>query len=148
MPKLQCPACKKWTYVYNDRSQILFCLTEGCGYTEKPEEAIEKRDFTIDAVTGGTTNWGNFHICANGNKIRRYPRLLCSLCGPHLEKSVDFDPLKHLTPEKILNETSVCTTCTGEGCVQISPTDFDLCRICFREFANEGKIPGIKKSSW
>ncbi|MBI2481995.1 MAG: type Z 30S ribosomal protein S14 [Candidatus Vogelbacteria bacterium] len=26
--------------------------------------------------------------------------------------------------------------------------DFNLCRICFREFANEGKIPGIKKSSW
>ncbi|MDO8510106.1 MAG: type Z 30S ribosomal protein S14 [bacterium] len=26
--------------------------------------------------------------------------------------------------------------------------DFGLCRICFREFANEGMIPGIKKSSW
>ena len=26
--------------------------------------------------------------------------------------------------------------------------DFDLCRICFRELANDGKIPGIKKSSW
>jgi small subunit ribosomal protein S14 len=26
--------------------------------------------------------------------------------------------------------------------------DFDMCRICFREFANEGMIPGIKKSSW
>ncbi len=26
--------------------------------------------------------------------------------------------------------------------------DFDACRICFRELANEGKIPGIKKSSW
>lgn len=26
--------------------------------------------------------------------------------------------------------------------------DFSLCRICFREMANEGQIPGIKKSSW
>jgi len=26
--------------------------------------------------------------------------------------------------------------------------DFGLCRICFRELANEGMIPGIKKSSW
>ena len=26
--------------------------------------------------------------------------------------------------------------------------DFDLCRICFRERANEGKIPGVKKASW
>ncbi len=26
--------------------------------------------------------------------------------------------------------------------------DFGICRICFREFANEGIITGIKKSSW
>lgn len=26
--------------------------------------------------------------------------------------------------------------------------DFGVCRICFRELANEGVIPGIKKSSW
>ncbi len=26
--------------------------------------------------------------------------------------------------------------------------DFGLSRIAFRELANEGKIPGIKKSSW
>lgn len=26
--------------------------------------------------------------------------------------------------------------------------DFGLCRICFRELAHKGEIPGIKKSSW
>jgi len=26
--------------------------------------------------------------------------------------------------------------------------DFGLCRICFRELASKGEIPGIKKSSW
>ncbi len=26
--------------------------------------------------------------------------------------------------------------------------DFGLCRICFREKANEGEIPGVRKSSW
>jgi len=26
--------------------------------------------------------------------------------------------------------------------------DFGLCRICFREMANDGLIPGVKKSSW
>ncbi|MFZ6035767.1 MAG: type Z 30S ribosomal protein S14 [Patescibacteria group bacterium] len=26
--------------------------------------------------------------------------------------------------------------------------DFNLCRICFRELANNAEIPGIKKSSW
>ena len=25
---------------------------------------------------------------------------------------------------------------------------FGLCRICFREFASQGKIPGITKASW
>jgi len=25
---------------------------------------------------------------------------------------------------------------------------FALCRICFRELADEGKIPGVHKSSW
>ncbi|MEK7113587.1 MAG: type Z 30S ribosomal protein S14 [Patescibacteria group bacterium] len=26
--------------------------------------------------------------------------------------------------------------------------DFGICRICFRELANEGKLPGVRKSSW
>ncbi|MBU0723158.1 type Z 30S ribosomal protein S14 [Patescibacteria group bacterium] len=26
--------------------------------------------------------------------------------------------------------------------------DFGLCRICFRELANEGWLPGVRKSSW
>jgi len=25
---------------------------------------------------------------------------------------------------------------------------FGLCRICFREFALDGKIPGVRKASW
>lgn len=25
---------------------------------------------------------------------------------------------------------------------------FGLCRICFREYANAGKLPGVRKSSW
>lgn len=25
---------------------------------------------------------------------------------------------------------------------------FDICRICFRELANTGEIPGVKKASW
>ncbi|NLM16261.1 MAG: type Z 30S ribosomal protein S14 [Candidatus Riflebacteria bacterium] len=26
--------------------------------------------------------------------------------------------------------------------------DFQLCRICFRELASTGRIPGVTKSSW
>lgn len=25
---------------------------------------------------------------------------------------------------------------------------FGICRICFRELAHKGEIPGVKKSSW
>ncbi|MBI4128514.1 MAG: type Z 30S ribosomal protein S14 [Parcubacteria group bacterium] len=25
---------------------------------------------------------------------------------------------------------------------------FDLCRICFRELASKGELPGVRKSSW
>jgi len=25
---------------------------------------------------------------------------------------------------------------------------FDLCRMCFRELAHKGEIPGVKKASW
>ena len=25
---------------------------------------------------------------------------------------------------------------------------YHLCRICFRELANKGQIPGVRKSSW
>lgn len=26
--------------------------------------------------------------------------------------------------------------------------DFGICRICFREMASKGEIPGVRKSSW
>ena len=25
---------------------------------------------------------------------------------------------------------------------------YGICRVCFREMANDGKIPGVKKASW
>jgi small subunit ribosomal protein S14 len=25
---------------------------------------------------------------------------------------------------------------------------FNMCRLCFRKFAAEGEIPGVRKSSW
>jgi len=38
-----------------------------------------------------------------------------------------------------------CALCgRGKGYMR----DFDMCRICFREQAHEGNIPGVKKSSW
>lgn len=44
--------------------------------------------------------------------------------------------------------TRIIRRCLNCGRVRGYMRDFDLCRICFREFANKGEIPGIKKSSW
>lgn len=38
-----------------------------------------------------------------------------------------------------------CTVC---GRPRAYMRRFGLCRICFRKLANEGKIPGVVKSSW
>ena len=26
--------------------------------------------------------------------------------------------------------------------------DYGICRLCFRELAHQGKIPGVRKASW
>jgi len=48
-------------------------------------------------------------------------------------------------PKFSTRATNRCFKC-GRG--RAFMRDFGLCRICFRELANEGKIPGVKKSSW
>lgn len=49
------------------------------------------------------------------------------------------------TPKFVSRVVRRCFRC---GRVRGYMRDFDLCRICFREMANDGLIPGIKKSSW
>ena len=44
--------------------------------------------------------------------------------------------------------TRIVRRCWRCGRVRGYMRDFGLCRICFRELANNGQIPGIKKSSW
>ncbi len=40
------------------------------------------------------------------------------------------------------------TRCPICGRVRGYIRQFGVCRICFRELALEGKIPGVRKSSW
>jgi small subunit ribosomal protein S14 len=40
------------------------------------------------------------------------------------------------------------TRCERCGRPRAVMKEFKLCRICFRELAYKGQIPGIKKSSW
>ena len=44
--------------------------------------------------------------------------------------------------------TRVVHRCNKCGRSRAYMRQFGLCRICFRELASEGKIPGITKASW
>lgn len=53
---------------------------------------------------------------------------------------------KHLKKQKFsTRETNRCFRC---GRPHGYMRDFGLCRICFRELANKGMLPGVRKSSW
>ena len=45
-------------------------------------------------------------------------------------------------------EVRVRNRCNQCGRPRAYMRRFGLCRICFRRLANEGKIPGVVKSSW
>ncbi len=45
-------------------------------------------------------------------------------------------------PTKVYNRCKICGRPRGYL------RKFGMCRICFREYANNGKIMGVKKASW
>lgn len=45
-------------------------------------------------------------------------------------------------PTRVYNRCSLCGR--RHGYMRF----FGICRICFRELATNGEIPGVKKSSW
>lgn len=50
--------------------------------------------------------------------------------------------------KKVVQSTKVYNRCTLCGRNHGYMRKFDMCRICFRELALDGKLPGIKKCSW
>ncbi|MDD3284128.1 MAG: type Z 30S ribosomal protein S14 [Patescibacteria group bacterium] len=48
-------------------------------------------------------------------------------------------------PKYSTRSNNRCWRC-GRGRSYMS--DFGICRICFRELASKGELPGVKKSSW
>ena len=44
--------------------------------------------------------------------------------------------------------TRAYTRCNICGRPKKKKKKFGICRICFRELAYKGEIPGVKKSSW
>jgi small subunit ribosomal protein S14 len=59
------------------------------------------------------------------------------------EKWVELQKLpRNASPVRQNNRCELC------GRVRGYLRKFGVCRICFRELALEGKIPGIRKASW
>jgi len=50
--------------------------------------------------------------------------------------------------KKAKYKTRVYNRCNICGRVHGYMRKFGICRICFRELANKGEIPGVKKDSW
>ncbi len=50
--------------------------------------------------------------------------------------------------KKIAFPTRVYNRCEKCGRIHGYMRRFGICRICFRELASDGKIMGVKKSSW
>lgn len=48
-------------------------------------------------------------------------------------------------PKYRVQQRNRCSLC---GRPRAYIRQFGLCRICFRQLALEGKLPGVKKSSW
>ncbi len=54
--------------------------------------------------------------------------------------------IRNKRPQKFkIREYTRCERCGRPHSVY---RKFKLCRICFRELANKGQIPGVTKSSW
>jgi small subunit ribosomal protein S14 len=44
-----------------------------------------------------------------------------------------------------VRQKNICAIC---GRPRAYMRDFDMCRVCFRELALQGLIPGVTKASW
>ncbi|MFA5038877.1 MAG: type Z 30S ribosomal protein S14 [Candidatus Omnitrophota bacterium] len=49
------------------------------------------------------------------------------------------------TPKFSTRKNNRCRLCGRSGAYY---RRFQLCRICFRELASKGEIPGVRKASW
>jgi ribosomal protein S14 len=55
------------------------------------------------------------------------------------------DPAKKMPPRQRIRVRFRCRLC---GRARAVYRKFGICRICFRNMASDGLIPGVKKASW
>jgi len=58
------------------------------------------------------------------------------------KKCMKYREMRRKFPTRVRNRCSRC------GRPRAYMRRFDMCRICFRETASRGQVPGVVKSSW
>ena len=57
--------------------------------------------------------------------------------------------LDYIIPEfEVVRNDARCTRCRICGRPHSVLRKYGVCRVCFRELAYKGEIPGVKKASW
>lgn len=56
--------------------------------------------------------------------------------------------VSNIVKSKFKYEVQKTNRCLRCGRSRAYLRKFGLCRLCFREFAHQGLLPGVKKSSW
>lgn len=55
---------------------------------------------------------------------------------------------QRLVKKGLMSRVKLNNRCWRCGRPKAVFSDFGVCRICLREMAHEGKIPGLRKASW
>ncbi len=50
--------------------------------------------------------------------------------------------------KKLKYKTRYTNRCTFCGRARGYMRKFGICRLCFREYAHRGEVPGVRKASW
>ena len=58
------------------------------------------------------------------------------------KKCMSYRELRRKYPTRVRNR---CNRCGRPRAVY---RKFGLCRVCLREMANKGEVPGVRKASW
>jgi ribosomal protein S14 len=74
-------------------------------------------------------------------KLVKYRRQMAALEASKKQT----DPAKKMKPRERIRVRFRCRLC---GRARAVYRKFGICRICFRNMASDGLIPGVKKASW
>ena len=74
-------------------------------------------------------------------QVAKYKRYMAQIDGAKRTP----DKVKAMTPRERIRVRNRCKLCGRPRAVF---RKFGICRICFRDMASNGLIPGVKKASW